>query len=116
VGIGITYHKVALDVLELARKTLLGSIGGGTVNLIVVVVETGDVSASELGNLASGSTNTTANIEHLHAFLDAHGVGEVVFMTRDGLVERLTSRESTKVERLTPAVLIQIRGQIVVAS
>jgi hypothetical protein len=60
---------------------------GGSLDLVVVVVQTGDVSTCELGNLASGTTNTAADIENLHTLLDTNLVGKVVLMTGNGLVE-----------------------------
>lgn len=79
---------------------------GGTLDLVVVVVQAGDVSAGELGDLTSGAANTTADIKDLHTFLDADVVGEVVLMTGDGLVERLAKGVSAEVEGLAPAVLV----------
>lgn len=88
---------------------------GGTLNLVVVVVETSDVSAAELGNLTSRATNTATNIEDLHALLDADAVGKVVLMSGNGLVKRLAEGETAEVERLAPSVLVQIGRKVVVA-
>src|SRR6478735_2591763 len=75
-----TYHKVTLDKLELPRQTLADGIPGGASNLVVVVVETGDVGIGELGNLPCGSAHTAPNIQHLHAGLDANLRREEVLM------------------------------------
>lgn len=67
-------------------------------NLVVIVVQASNVGSSELGDLASGSTNTTANIKNLHALLNTNLVCQVVFVTGNSLIEGLADRESTEVE------------------
>lgn len=89
---------------------------GCSVDLVVVVVETSDVAAGELCNLAGRATDTAADIEDFHALLDANGVSQVVLVTGNCLVKGLAVGESAEVERLAPAVLVQIRGQVVVVS
>ena len=108
------YHEITLDKLELVGETLLDSIPCGALNLVVVVVETGDVGIGELGNLPGRATDTAANIENLHASLDANLHGKVVFVAGDGLVERLANRVAAEVEALAPAILVQIRCKVVV--
>ena len=88
----------------------------GTVDLVIVVVQTGDVCAGELGHLASWSTNTAADIQHLHALLDTNVVSQVVLVASNGLVERLAIGETAEVEALAPAVLIEIGSKVVVVS
>lgn len=110
-----TYHKVTLDELELARQTFLDRVPGGTGNLVVVVIEARDVGISELGNLPSGSTDTAANVQNLHARLDADLRRQEVLMARNGLVEGLAGRIPAEVEALAPAVLVQVGREIVVA-
>lgn len=112
----LTYHEITLDIFELARETLFDGVPGGALNLVVVVVETGDVAVGELGDLSGGTTNTATNIQNLVTGLDADLHGEVVLMTSNGLVEALTERVATEVEGLAPAILIQIGGQVVVVS
>lgn len=70
----------------------------GSVNLVVVVVEAGNVGAGELGDLAGRAANATANIEDFHALLDANAVRKIMFVTSNGLTERLAMREAAKVE------------------
>lgn len=110
-----TNHEVSLDELQLARQTFLGGVVGCSVDLVVVVVQTGDVAAGELGDFARRSTNTTSNIKNLHALLDADLVGEVVLMTSNRLVEGLAVREAAKVEGLAPTILIEVGCKVVVA-
>lgn len=86
----------------------------GTINLIIVVVEAGNVGSSELGDLARGATDTAADIKNLHAFLDAHAQRKVVFVASDGLVERLAGGKAAEMERLAPAVLVQVGGEVVI--
>jgi hypothetical protein len=111
----VTDHEIALDKLKLVRQTLLVGVVGGAVDLVVVVVQTGNVAASELGNLAGRAADTTANVKDLHALLDANAVSKVVLMASNSLVETLAVGESAEVERLTPSVLVQVGGQVVVA-
>lgn len=109
------YHEIALHELELVRETLLFRIARGTLDLVVVVVETGDVGVGELGNLPCGAANAAADVEDLHAGLDADLHGKVVFVARNGLVEGLADRVPAEVEALAPAILVQIRREVVVA-
>lgn len=88
---------------------------GGTLNLVVVVVQAGDMGTCELGDLASRTTNTATDIENLHALLDANLVGKVVLMTSNGLVEGFALRESTEMEGLSPTVFVEIGSEVVVA-
>ena len=89
---------------------------GSAVDLVVVVVQTSDVGTGELGNLTGRATNTASNVENLHSLLDTHGVGEVVLMASNGLVEGLTVGETAEVEGLTPTVLVQVGSQVVVVA
>jgi hypothetical protein len=111
---GCAYHEVTLDKVELVRKALLCSVVGGSLDLVVVVVETSDVCARELDNLSGRATNTTTNIKDLHVVLEVHDVGEVVLVAGNGLFEGLA--ETAEVERLTPAVLVKVGGQVVVVT
>lgn len=97
-------------------KALLLGIVGCSVDLVVVVVETSDVAAGELCNLTGRATDTAADIEDFHALLDTNGVGQVVLVTGNCLVKGLAVGESAEVERLAPAILVQIRRQVVVVS
>jgi hypothetical protein len=110
------YHEVTLDKVELVRKTLLCSVVGSSLNLVVVVVETSDVCARELDNLSGRATNTTTDIEDLHVVLEVHDVGEVVLVTGNGLFEGLAKGETAEVERLAPAVLVEVSGQVIVVT
>lgn len=108
-------HEVTLDEGHLVGQTLLLSVGGGTVNLVVVVVQTGNVGTGELDHLTGGTTDTATNVENLHALLDTGLHGEVVLVAGDGLVERLTVGEAAEVEGSTPSVLVKVGGKVVVA-
>jgi hypothetical protein len=108
------YHEITLDEIHLIGQSLLGCVLGGTLNLIVVVVEASDVGTGELGNLSSRATDTAANVEDLHALLNAHAMSEVVFVSGNSLIERLALREATEVEGLAPAILVQVGCEVVV--
>jgi hypothetical protein len=88
---------------------------GSTVDLVVVIVETSDVSTGKLGDLTGRATYTTANIENLHALLHAHAVGKVMLMTGDSLVEGFAVGEAAEVEGLAPAIFVEIGCQVIVA-
>lgn len=111
-----THHEVTLDKVELVRKTLLCSVVGSSLNLVVVVVETSNVCARELDNFSSRTTNTTTNIQDLHVLLEVHDVSEVVLVTGDSLSERLAVCETAEVEGLTPTVLVKVGSQVVVVT
>jgi hypothetical protein len=74
------------------------------------------VGTGELGDLAGRTADTAADIEDLHSLLDANAVGKIVLVTGDGLMERLAMGKAAEMERLSPSVLVQISGEIVVAS
>jgi hypothetical protein len=56
----------------LVRQALLRGIPSGALNLVVVVVQSGDVGAGELCNLSSRATNTAANVKDFVSILDAN--------------------------------------------
>ena len=113
---GRSYHEVTLDKVELVGETLLCSVVGSSLNLVVVVVETSNICARELDNLSSRATNTTTNIQDLHVVLEVHDVGEVVFVTGESLSERLAECETAEVEGLAPTVLVKVGSQVVVVA
>jgi len=108
-------HEIALDKGHLVGQALLLSVVGGAVDLVVVVVEAGDVRAGEFDNLTGRAADTAADVQNLHALGDAGLHGEVVLMTGDGLVEGLTVGEAAEVEGGAPAVLVEVSSQVVVA-
>jgi hypothetical protein len=74
------------------------------------------VCASELRNLASWPSNTTANVEDFVSVFDTDLRGEIVLMASNGLVERFTVGETAEVEGLAPAVLVEIRSEVVITT
>ena len=95
-------------------KALFLSITSSTLNLIVVIVQTSDVSTGELGNFSSRATNATSHVEDLVSVFDANLGCEVMFVAGNGLVETLAIREAAKVEGLAPAIFIKIGGEVVI--
>jgi alpha-D-ribose 1-methylphosphonate 5-phosphate C-P lyase len=81
---------------------------GGTIDLVVVVVQTGYMGTAELDHLAGWATDTATNIQNLHAISETDLQGEVVLVAGDGLVEGLAIGEAAEVEGRTPAVLIEV--------
>ena len=94
---------------------LLCSISRCTLDLVVVVVQTGDMSTSKLCDFASRSSDTTADIEDFVAILNTDLRSEVMFMSCNGLVEALAICETAEMERLSPTVLVEICSEVVVA-
>lgn len=109
-------HEVALDEGELVGETSLDGILCRSVDLVVVIVQARDMGVGELGDLAGGTTDTTANIQNLHALLDADLGGQVVLVAGNGCVKALALGEPTEVEGLAPAILVKVSGQVVVAA
>ena len=70
----------------------------GALDLVIVVVQADDVCAGELCDFSSWASDTTANVEHLHAIAQTHHMCQVMLMTGNGLVEALAVREPAKVE------------------
>jgi len=100
----------------LVCKTLFLGIPCSTLNLVVIVVQAGDVCACELCDFPGWPSNATANIENIVSIFDTNLRGEVVFVTRNGLVERFTVGETAEVEGLTPAILVEICSEVVVTA
>lgn len=107
-------HEVALDEVEVVLETGLLGLVLGLLDLVVVVVETDDVTVGEPGNLSGGATNTTADVEDEVALLDASHVREVVLVSGDGGLEVLALVEATEVEGGAPAVLVEVGDDVVV--
>jgi len=72
------------------------------------------VCAREFCDLSGWAADTTSNIEDFVSILDANFCGKVVFVTSNGLVEWFTVCESAEVERLTPAIFVEICSEVVV--
>jgi len=72
------------------------------------------MSTRELGNFSGRTSNTASNVQDLVSILDADFGGEVVFVTRNGLVERFCICETAEMERLAPTVLVEISSKVVV--
>jgi hypothetical protein len=74
------------------------------------------VCTCEFCDLAGWSSNTTANIEDFVSILNTDLRGKIVLMASNSLVERFTVGEATEVERLAPAVLVEICSEIVITT
>lgn len=95
-------------------ESLLLGVVCGTINLVVIVVETSDVCTRKLCNLSGGTSNTASNVQDSVAVLDPNLCGEVVLVTGNSLVETLTIGITAEVEGLSPAILVDVGGEIVV--
>lgn len=70
--------------------------------LELVVVETDDLCTSESCNVSQWSTDTAADIQYGITLLDTNLRGEVILVTSNRSLERLTLVLGGEVERLTP--------------
>lgn len=77
------YHEVAFCVAQLMRETFTCRVVGRTFDLVVVVIQSDNIGASELDDLACWTADTTADIEYPHVLLDSHDVSKVVLMACD---------------------------------
>ena len=109
-----TNHKIPLDELQLICKAFLRRVSCCSLDLIVIIVQAGDMCTCEFGNLSRWASNSTANIEDFVAIFNADFRRKVVLVAGNGLVERFTVCESTEVEGLAPSVLVEICSEIVV--
>lgn len=107
-------HEVTLDEGDLILEAHLLRVLPGTLELEVVVVEADDVGVAELGNLASGATDTATDVEHTHARSEDHLRGKVMLMTSKGREESLALVEAREMERLGPTVLVHVGRTVIV--
>lgn len=112
--VGRTYHEISLNEIQLIAQALVSSVSMSALNLVIVVVQSSDMRAGELGDLAGWASNTASNIKNLHAVLDTDLVGEVVLVAGNGLEEWLVGGEAAEVEGLAPSVLVEVGAQVVI--
>lgn len=108
-------HEVALDKGDLVLQSGLLCVPLCARNLILVVVETDDLDSGKASDLTSWSTDTAADIEDSHLWLESHGVGKVVLMASECLLESFSGVVSGEVEVLSPAVFVEVCSSVVVA-
>lgn len=73
-----------------------------SLELVGIVVQTSNMSTSEMGNFTSGTTNTTTNIKNTHVLLDTNVGSQIMLMTSNGTVELFTNIVTTEMETGTP--------------
>lgn len=56
------YYEIIFDIFELVREIFFDGVLGGVFNLVVVVVEIGDVVVGEFGDFFGGIINIVINI------------------------------------------------------
>ena len=95
---------------------MLCGIVGGSVDLIIVVVETCGMAPSEPHNLSSRASNTTSNIQNSVSILDAHLCGKVVFVAGNGSMEAFTISETAEMEGLSPTILVDVCRKIIIGT
>lgn len=88
---------------------------GGTLNLVVVVVQADNLGARKLLNLTRWAADTASYVQDSVSVLDPNLCGEVVLVAGNGLVEGFTVCVAAEVEGLSPSVLVDVGGEVVVA-
>ena len=111
-----TYHKIAFDKSDLVSKSFLLDIHCRPVDLIIIVVEPGDVHVRKSGNLPSRLPHPTAHVKHLHTLSEVHHVSEVVLMSSESLKKGLSRPEAAEMEGLGPAILVEVRRKVVITA
>lgn len=61
------FHKITLNKGDLFLKASFSSEFPRSLDLEVVIIQADNIGIGKLGNLASGSTNTAADIEDAHS-------------------------------------------------
>jgi hypothetical protein len=113
-GIEASAAEVGLGIADEVVEAVARVIAASTTNLVLVVVDTENLAPSEAGNVAGRATNTAAKVKDLHAGLEATVEGKEVLVAGEGFVEALTDVAGSKVERLTPSVLVEVRHKVIV--
>ena len=80
------------------RQTLLLCVAGGTLDLVIVVVQADHIAAGKLDDLTSGSSNTAADVKDAHTLPESHHMGKIVFVAGNGLEERLSVGKAAEME------------------
>ena len=108
-------HKVTLDKLDLIFEASFLGVPTSTADLELIVVQADDVHIREARDFPGGAADAAADVEDAHPGTKGHLRGEVVFVASEGRRERLALVKARKVERLGPAVLVELRRAVVVA-
>lgn len=108
-------HEVSAHKRDLAAQTSVLGIFRRAVDLELVVVESNNFHVGETGDFEGGAADTAPDVEDTHSRTKAHLGSEVVLVTSESSRKRLALVEPTEVERLRPAVLIQLSRTVVVA-
>mmetsp|Transcript_9616 Transcript_9616/g.28126 ORF Transcript_9616/g.28126 Transcript_9616/m.28126 type:complete len:348 (+) Transcript_9616:533-1576(+) len=87
-----------------------------THDLVLVDGETGDVGARRAHDAAQGAANAAAHVEHAVHVGHLQLLRNKVLRVKDGFRVRLVASASAKVEGVAPAVLVELRGQVVEAA
>lgn len=75
------FHEVTFSEVDLIRQTSLPGLLVGSLNLEVVIVETGDVRIGESTDFSGRCADATTDIKDAHVRFDTHHIGDVMFVT-----------------------------------
>jgi hypothetical protein len=98
--VGVTKKSPRIKV-HLSLSPACAVISMGTIDLALVGGDVDGFAVDELCSLARRPADAAADVEHLHAGLQAHQRGEEVFVERYSLLGRVAWRERAVVEVLT---------------
>lgn len=107
-------HEVSCYEGDLFLETRLLGVLPRALDLEIIIVEPNDGSIGECRDLAGGSTDTTPDVEDTHSGTQAHVRREVVLVAGERRKEGLALVGAREVERIGPAVLVQLCGTVVI--
>lgn len=108
-------HEVTFGKGDLVLETSLFGVLPSPLDLEVVVVQSDNVSVGELGNFPGGSTNTASDVEDAHTRFELHVCREVMLVAGKRVGEGFALVEAGEMEGLSPTILIQLSGTIIIA-
>lgn len=76
--------------------------------------DSGDGGVGELGDVSHGAADAAAAVQHLVARLQTQSASQVVLVSGNCLLERLSLELISEVEALTPTPFVKESGQFVV--
>mmetsp|Transcript_31767 Transcript_31767/g.38385 ORF Transcript_31767/g.38385 Transcript_31767/m.38385 type:complete len:203 (+) Transcript_31767:843-1451(+) len=100
------------NVCEL-RSTSLDVLGGTTLNLVGVDSNPGYLTPGCKYNIAHGTTNTAPGVQNALSRLQTDLLGNLDFVPNNGSVKTFALITRCEVERLSPAILVEVCDETV---
>jgi hypothetical protein len=108
-------HKVALHERDLALEARAFGVPPRALYLELIVIEPHDLDVRKARYRARGAADAAPDVEHAHSRAQPHLRREVVLVAGERRSERLARVEAAEVERVGPAVLVQLGRAVVIA-